>query len=724
MTEAAISSPLHGRYRSPAGSRSAQAQQLMFPIIPTAVLVYHLDFLNNMKLTKLISIGILILSTLPCLAQLGIKEGKHAVYVYLADRRLSAQTPMQSISGVNLFRAVGNEAFKSMGRIQAATTIEAFKRIAGENILRDIQGQKNLKSEQEAWEFIKKNPLLTDYGLIVLNPDFSVAMGAVYKDEDVKKSGAKSIRYKAEFITADGKINKTTEAALTLGIPPIIKKPILGEVIEADSSIIVSWKLDVATSPDAMMGQIWVREKANAPFKKAGYAFANRDEKNEKITYTWQQPVKPGFSYGIYLEPQTLLNMPGPLSDTVSLISKNFRTLAQIPIASAKDTSNGIFITWKTVGDISFLGGIVIERSKLPSEGFALLDTIPASATSYTDARVLPNTLYHYRFKMLSIRGSLSEPSAYVSHRMYVKKRPIEAPERVKIAFNKTGNAVISWLPVPSPEVSGYQVFRTLQGNERFEQVSNLLEDSVFVDTTVHNSRLVYKYAIRTINYENRTSELSKVVFGSPATAILPKTPYDLEGYAETGKITLRWKDMVAYDEYIRGYTVYRKALSAGNKPKETEFTARELQAEGFRKMNQELTREVVFTDKTATPGISYAYAVTATDQFGVEGNALGAKKMDTPKLTLRAPEIYVRPTSKGIEITWNDVLVAGVDKYILFVRTPDQKEPMLLTEVQPGKEVYVNTTAKPGQPYFYTMQISGKGAKSPSGIEKSARRD
>ncbi|TDE14813.1 fibronectin type III domain-containing protein [Dyadobacter psychrotolerans] len=677
-----------------------------------------------MKLTKLISVTILIVSSIPCLGQLGIKEGKDAVYVYLADRRLSAQTPMQSITGVNLYRAVGNEGFKSIGRVQSAITPEDFKRVAGDDILKNIQTQKKLKSQQEAWEFVRKNPLLTDYGIIVLSPDFSVAMGAAYKDEEVKKAGAKSVRYKAEFINVDGSVNKTAEASLTLGLPPVIKKPILGEVIEADSSVVVSWKLDVATSPDVMLGQIWLREKANAPFKKAGYAFANRDEKNQNITFTWQQQVKPALSYGLYLEPLTLLNLPGPLSDTVSLISRNFRNLAQIPIASTKDTSNGIFISWKTVGDISFLGGIVIERSKLPSEGFALLDTIPASATSYTDVRVLPNTLYHYRFKMLSIRGSLSEPSAYVSHRMFVKKRAIEAPEGVKIIYNKTGNAIISWKPVPSPEVSGYQVFRTLQGNEQFEQVSNLLQDSVFLDTTVHNSRLVYKYAIKTLNYENRTSELSKVVFSSPATAILPKTPYDIEGYAEPGKITLRWKDMVAYDAYIRGYTVYRKALGAGSKPKETELSAQALLADGFRKISQELLQEVVFVDKTATPGISYAYAVTATDQLGIEGNALGAKKMETPRFALRAPEIYVRPTSKGIEITWNDVLVPGIDKYLLFTRTTAQKEPTLLAEIQPGKEVFVNSAAKAGQQYFYTMQVSGKGIKSPPGTEKSARRD
>jgi fibronectin type 3 domain-containing protein len=677
-----------------------------------------------MKLAQILFLICLAIHAPSCFGQLGIREGKDGIYIYLSDSRLSGQTPAQPFSVVNISRAIGKEDFKPLAQVQAAATPEEFKRIAGDGVLHDIRVQKNLKTEQEAWAFVKNNPKLADYGLIVLNPDFSVAMGAVYKDAEVKKSGAKEIRYRAEFISSDGKGNKVVDGNILIGTPPVIAKPELQTVLENDSSMVISWTMNQATSPDVMLGQIWLREKANAPFRQTGYAFANREEKDGTITFTWQQPVKPGLSYGLYLEPQTLPGLAGPLSDTISLISRSFRNLAQIPIASVRDTSNGIYISWKTVDGLSFLGGIVIERSKLPSEGFSLLDTIPATATSYTDQRVLPNVLYHYRFRMLSMRGSWSEPSAYVSHRMFVKKRPIEAPEQLKIIYSKTGNAVLIWKPVPSPEVSGYQVFRTLQGSDQFEQISNLLPDSVFTDTTVHNSRLVYKYAVRTINYENRTSELSKVVFGSPAILILPKTPYDVEGYAEPGKVTLRWKDMVAYDPYIRGYTVYRKALGAGAKPKDAELSAQALQAEGYRKLNQVLTTEVVFADKTLTPGISYAYAVTATDQFGVEGNALTAKKMETPKPTLRSPEIYARPTSKGIEITWNDVLVPGVDKYLLFVRQPGQKEPTLLAEIQTGKEVYINTTAKPGQQYFYTMQISGKGLKSQSGFEKSARRD
>ncbi|REA63236.1 hypothetical protein DSL64_06375 [Dyadobacter luteus] len=677
-----------------------------------------------MKLTTIISLGLLILCQIPSLAQIGASEGKEAVYVYLSDRRLSAQTPMENLTGVNLYRSIGNEAFKPLGRVQAAGTQEDFKRVAGQTILHDIQIQKNLKSEQDAWEYVRKNPLLNDYGIIVLNPDFSVAMGAVYKDEEVKKAGAKSIRYKAEFITVDGKVNKTSEANLTLGIPPVIAKPLLENIIEADSSVIVTWKLQVASSPDATLGEIWMREKANMPFKKAGYAFANRDEKNENISFIWQQRVKPGLSYGFYIVPQTLVNLAGPTSDTVSLVSKNFRNLPQIPIASVRDTVSGIFISWKTIGDLSFLGGIVIERSKLPSEGYTVLDTISATATSYLDIQVLPSTLYHYRFRMLSIRGSLSEPSAHVSHRMFAKRRAIEAPEGVRIAKNSSGNTVISWKQVVSPEVSSYQVFRTLQGSEQFNPISNITQDTTFTDTTVHNSRIVYKYAVKTLNYENRTSELSHAVFGSPGDIILPKTPYDVEGYTEPGKITLRWKDMVAYDACIRGYAVYRKAIGAGSKPNETELSPQTLLTNGFKKISEELVREVIFADKTTTPGMSYAYAVTATDQFGVEGNALGTKKLTSSRTALRAPEIYVRKTSKGIEVTWDDVLVSGIDKYLIFSRGNGQKDAVLIAEIQPGKEVYVIPNVRAGQLHFYSMQISAKGIKSPVGVEKSARVD
>lgn len=678
-----------------------------------------------MKLLKIVWLGYLTLLFGQGYAQVVIREGEEAVYVFLADRRLSAGTPMQSVVGVNLSRATGDDPlFKSLGKVVAAETVADFKRIAGEGVLRNIQELKGLKSELEAWEYVRKTPNLSDYGLIVLNPDFGVAMGAVYKDEEVKKLPVRNVRYRAEFITADGKGNQTLTGNLVLGTPPAIGKPVLDHISEGDSAVIVSWKLKQSTSPDALLGQVWVREKANAPFQKAGYAFANRGEKDDDLTFTWQQEVKPGLSYGLFLEPQTLVHLPGPVSDTVSLISRNFKSLAQIPIASVKDTAGGIYLSWKALTPLSFFSGIVIERSRQPAEGFVVLDTIPAASTSYTDVQVLPDVLYHYRFRMLSIRRDLSQPSAYVSHRMPVRKRPIEAPEALKLNYDREGHPVISWKRVISPEVSGYQVFRTLQGNDHFELVSNLLTDPVFTDTTVRNSRIVYKYGVKTLNFENRTSELSAVVFGQPGKAIPPKTPYDVEAYTEPGKITLRWKDMASYDAYIRGYSVYRKQVTISSKPLEGELLPSDLSREGFRKLHEGLVQGVVFADKEATGGATFVYAVTATDLYGIEGAASGAKKVNAAPITLRAPEIYARPTSKGIEITWSDVLVPGVDKYLLFVRPDNKKEYALLAEIPPGREVYVNTGVKPGQRYYFAMQISGKGAKSPFGIEKSARKD
>lgn len=659
----------------------------------------------------------------PCFGQLAIKEGKDAVYIYLANRRFSPEVPMESIIGANLYRAVGNEPFKELEKIQPATTIEAFKRIAGADVLSELKQEKQLKTEQDAWLYIQSHPMLSDYGLMVLNPDFSVAMGAVYKDVDALKPDVKTVRYKVEYLSKDAK-SMAVEGQITLGIPPVIAKPIIAKVEEKDSSITISWKSKLDISPDVFLAQVWVRERANAPYKMAGHTMAQRNEKTSDLSFTWSQHVKPALSYGFYITPLTLLQRPGPSSDTTALISKSFKNLYQISIATVKDSSGGIFISWKMPKDVDFYSGIVVERSKEPSSGFAAIDTIPGRAVTYIDRRVLPNVLYHYRFRVLTMRGNLSEPSAYTSHRILSKKRIVEATESIKLSSDALGNSVISWRRVKSPEVSGYQVFRSLQGDSSFEPISNLVQDSSFVDTTVHNSRITYKYAVKTFNYDEQSSDFSTPVFGRPNKAILPVSPYDVEGYAEPGKVTLRWKDMTSYDTYIRGYTVYRKPLGAGAKLKDTESTIQELLADGFKKLNQQPVEEVVFVDRTALQGINYAYAVTATDQYGVEGKALGSKKMEVPRITLRAPEIYVRATSKGIEINWEDVLVPGIEKYMLYVRTPAQTKPILLAEVPPGRGVYVNQNVKAGERYFFTLQIKGKGMQSPLGMEKSVRKD
>ena len=120
------------------------------------------------------------------------------------------------------------------------------------------------------------------------------------------------------------------EGQITLGIPPVIAKPIIAKVEEKDSSITISWKSKLDISPDVFLAQVWVRERANAPYKMAGHTMAQRNEKTSDLSFTWSQHVKPALSYGFYITPLTLLQRPGPSSDTTALISKSFKNLYQI----------------------------------------------------------------------------------------------------------------------------------------------------------------------------------------------------------------------------------------------------------------------------------------------------------------------------------------------------------------------------------------------------------
>lgn len=671
--------------------------------------------------TNLKIIVLLFAACLNGFAQLNIKEGKDAVYVFIANQSLSEQTPMGSVTGALLYRSLaGEKEFQLLGKVQAQLTREGFVKTAGIGALRNIMQLKGLKSEDAAWEYVKANPQLEKYGMIALNMDFLVAMGAVYKDTEAKKAG-KSVKYKVEYIAAGNKKENTVEGSSAFGIPPAIEKPALRSVQETDSSVSVSWSLNPERSPEALMGEVWVQEKANAGFKKAGYSLANQVD--DILVFNWMQNTTPDLSYSFYLVPVTLVGLEGPRSDTTYLISQTFRNLPQVPIAQVKDTLGGILVSWEKIARTELMSAILVERSKNPEEGFILLDTIPAASVSYYDQRILPNTLYHYRFRVLGLRQNISEPSAYVSHQVMVESRDVEAPENVVLDHDKDGNIKLTWDKVLSPEVSGYQVFRALQGRDDFELVSNLLDGTAFTDTTLKNSRLVYKYQVKALNFENKVSGPSEVVFGSPDKLILPPTPYNVESYSEPGRITLRWKDMVSYDESVVSYNVYRKEVTRGSAVSDEELLPAALKARGFQKLNTLPVVEVLFADRSIQPNKEYQYAVTATDMFGNEGPALGTVDVNAPVIALRVPEIYVRTTSKGVEITWNDLLEPKADRYELYVRLQNEKVPKKLGETGPGKEQFTDARAVAGQLYFYSMKVRANGRESNFGNEKSVRK-
>ena len=132
---------------------------------------------------------------------------------------------------------------------------------------------------------------------------------------------------------------------------------------------------------------------------------------------------------------------------------------------------------------------------------------------------------------------------------------------------------------------------------------------------------------------------------------------------------------------------------------------------------------EVIYADPSVSSLKQYQYAVTATDIFGVEGPALGVIQVSIPAVSLRVPEIYVRATSKGVEITWTDIVGVKTDSYAIYVRLPHEKAPRKIGEAPAGKEHFIDTRVTPGQLYFYSMKVKAAGRESNSGNEKSVRK-
>jgi fibronectin type 3 domain-containing protein len=653
---------------------------------------------------------------------LPIREGEEGVYLFLSPQRFTPDNGALKYSEVVISRSIGTEEkYVELGRLQAATSITAFKKIVGSDGLIPIMKFKNLKTEEEAWQYILRNPRIENYGLLSSDIRFLEAMGICFADKEVQRLPIGTVlKYKVRFRSSvNAEQTSTVEGSIVLMKKAVIEKPVLQSVKEKDSTIIIRWAASETGSSDAMFAKVF-RKKGNlGTYSEAGYTIANKDTANRTVFYEWRDQVVPKTQYHYYLIPQTMTGLQGTVSDTAAAISADFRTLLQSSVLTASDTLQGILLKWERLAQPELVAGIILERSKENAQTFQVIDTLSTDASEYLDAHALPDLYYTYRIRLLSIRKTLLDVSAQVTamHRLPVAF--IEPPVGLKAVSNEK-SIRLSWQKVQQQGVSGYYIYRSSSSDQEWELVSNLLQDTTFTDTTIHSSRIQFKYVVVAVNFSDAKSKFSTPAYGRITKQELPDAPPGLLVYDDIGRMVITWSDVRINDELVAGYHLYRKQATAGSLPFEGNLSTAELKRKGFQRVNKSLLLETIFTDPVQT---AYEYAVTAVDLHGQESEAWNTVVAKLVDIGFRPPSgIAARRTSKGIELTWNANLQPGVEKYIVLRRLPEEKTLVQIGSVDVSKTSFTDTKLVPGKLYFYSVQCIGKNRKSEPGDEKGVR--
>lgn len=196
------------------------------------------------------------------------------------------------------------------------------------------------------------------------------------------------------------------------------------------------------------------------------------------------------------------------------------------------------------------------------SLGYELVETVPASTTTYVDGGLAPGAVYCYRLVALfpAPRGGES----YVSTEVCVPPILVDAAVITNVSVNRTGlddgEITVRWVPpfqadpVAFPAPYSFQVYRAEgETSTDFTLVSgqNTITDSSFVDTGLNTETNVYRYLIRSFASNNAELDSSAVA-----------NSVRLQARPEVDRINLSWYADVPWSNNVQGepHIIYRGA--------------------------------------------------------------------------------------------------------------------------------------------------------------------
>ncbi len=212
-----------------------------------------------------------------------------------------------------------------------------------------------------------------------------------------------------------------------------------------------------------------------------------------------------------------------------------------------------------------------------------------------------PALHYTYRIQAVNARGLLSPMSQDVTVEF---QAPPPVPTGLR-AVPREGGVELSWEPTPTREgavrARGYNVYRGIRpGTYGAEPINATpLTETRFRDGGVATDTPYY-YIVRSVGAERppwRESSNSAEASAVVEDRTPPAPPESLTALPDRNLVALTWRANTEAD--LLGYLVYR----------------RELPAVVQVRLSEDPIQPTTFTDRTARPGATYVYTVTAVDR-------------------------------------------------------------------------------------------------------------
>lgn len=322
-------------------------------------------------------------------------------------------------------------------------------------------------------------------------------------------------------------------------------------------------------------------DQAVIPGTEYDYAFTSFSGKNTQSKPSKRQKVK------------TL-----PLLASVSF----FQTIDKMP-RSAK-------LIWRPHTNPMVESYIIERKTTEDDDEWHKIDVVKNRLSAeYIDTDLEDDATYHYRVRVKTFDGLISEPTEVVT----VTTKPLpESIEDIHATQDKVKDIRVTWEPQDEEETAYYKVYRTTALDQGFEYYAKVKEPFL-LDKTGKDGALYY-YKVTAVDMDGLEG-LQGSVAAKGTTISRPKRPLAVMAYVVEGdRLKLQWKNA---DQRTVSYTIIKSTKESWVNTKVQEIT--NIKGESY-------------IDKDVSPDTPYSYQVVAVDKLGLRSDPTNPVEISFPE--------------------------------------------------------------------------------------------
>jgi len=679
---------------------------------------------------------------------LKVASSKQGNYIYLAGREeivgsdtafmrstdhfiIKRMPYVMSSDSIKVKAALKN--LKTIGNAKRVTTEQQLKAIFSDTDIGELKTSFKKKSTQEVVDFLTGHVKAIDYGLAYGIIEMKIAMGHVYFDADVKEGEVvyyhvtrvdkNNVEHPWGFALAQGKVGNYALQYL---------KPIVSEINSSDSTVNISWKLQIAgkglkafPKPKTLAAFDPEGKLQEVPFpltNLGGKVVALRSRKpvsglrvmgqvnaaGDTITFHYDSKINKEEEFSAYLMPEDEIYNQGAPSDLAVAFGVDERNTPVIGNLRLKEIPNGIRLSWSQLPAKAYITGIEVARYD-SEDHMEKLGILSALDTSYTDNAIKVGQHYRYHVKILFMPGTGIEQGipaqAAGSYTLFSKPLP---PHNLS-AKAEGDKITLNWDLEEDPGFYGFFVYRGTSPN-KMDLIAGPIKEKKYVDTAESLSgRSQYYYAVKNQNLRQDTSLHTEPVMVKSARKILIDPPADVLFYYANGKLRIDWADTRMRDNFIESFVLQKR------KKGDAEYTTLPLKTKN----------DAFYVDSLINRGFTYQYRVASVGANGEISAYSNAGEFSLKKEAVATVGLfYARNITAGVEVSLPEVIYDERKAYQIYRRNANGGAFAKIGAMNADTFIFTDEKVESGQTYIYSIRVTDKADREGEmGLSVSVKR-